>query len=183
MSWDFYILVEITLCSSPTDVAFVCWGALWDQRGEGESFYDMTVFLFLQDTFPEALFCGDYWMYLALCHFVPALNTSWQLRHEQRSNLIMKKSSAVRCSWSLWGAGSARCHQGWCIPEALAAFPQASCHLNMAKVTSSLPLQKVYSCIVFTLRRTDQDFQKGYFTTASYMKCNCPFWCNFSPKS
>lgn len=59
-----------------------------------------------------------------------------------------------------------RCDQGWYIPEALAAFLQASCQLYMAKVTSSLPLQKVYSCIVFTLRRIDQNFKKGYFTTA-----------------
>lgn len=151
------------------DVAFVCWDALWDQREEGESFYDMTFCLFLQDTFPKASSCGDYWMYLALCHFVPALNTSWQLRREQRSDLIMGKRSAVKCSWSFWGAGCPRCDQGWCLPEALAVFPQASCQLYMAKVSSSLPLQKVYSWFVFMLRRIDQNVQKGYFTTALYI--------------
>lgn len=126
------------------DVSFVCWDALWNQHEE--SFYDMTFCLFLCKTFPEASSCGDYWMYLASCHLVPALNMSWQPRHEQRSQLIMGKRSAVTGSWSLWAVGHPRCHQGWCIPEALAAFAWALCQLYMAKVNSSLILQKVYSC-------------------------------------
>ncbi len=135
-----------TLCMSLMDVAFVCWDALWDQWEEGERFYDMTFCLFLCDTFPEASSCGDYWMYLVLCHIVPALNTSWQPRHEQRCQLIMGKRSAVTCSWSLWAAGHPHCHQGWCIPEALAACAWALCQLYMAKVNSSLLLQRVYCC-------------------------------------
>lgn len=63
-----------------------------------------------------------------------------------------------------------RCDQGWRIPEALAAFPQASRHLYMAKVSSSLPLQKVYRCIVFMHQKNwSTFFRKVIFTTALYI--------------
>lgn len=64
-----------------------------------------------------------------------------------------------------------RYDQGWRIPEALAAFPQASCQLYMAKVSSSLPLQKVYRCIVFMLRRIDQNFHIGHFYNSIIYYC------------
>ncbi len=135
----------------------------------------MTFCLFLRDTFPEASSCGDYWMYLVLCHLVPALNTSWQPRHEQRCQLIMEKRSAVTCSWSLWAAGHSRCHQRWCIPEALAASAWALCQLYMAKVNSSVLLQGVYRCnelflerlFIFVVKHPHHEIQYKYILAVS----------------